>query len=581
MASTSSVLAFAALLLPSLALAQATVITQSGGDLTGAVVFQGGGVVPIGGAPARDTPPAATGTSVIRGRIIDASNGTPVRKATIRLTGGEIREMRGASTDAEGRYEFKDLPAGRFTLFATKAGYVEIGYGQTAPFEPGKPIAVGDKQTVEKIDFALPRGAVITGRVLDEYGEPIADAQVMSMRNQFTPAGRRPMMTGRPSTTNDIGEFRLYGLAPGQYFISATYRQMGFGPAATDSGSGYAPTYYPGTSNIAQAQSLTVDLSGNLSDVTLMMVPTHMARITGTAIDSQGRPVRQGSVMVMSRGGAMPTMTAGGPIRPDGTFTISGVPPGEYMLRGMVGMPSPGNPPETAVAFVTVNGDDVAGVRLEPVKPISVSGRVVLDPVAARAFKSEAFRIGAVPTNPADQMIGLPMTQPAAVRGDLTFDFKTYPGTMVVRLLGSVNGWMIKAVYLNGADVTNSVNFRSDDVDGLEVELTNRVPDVSGLVANGKGEYVKDYYAIAFPQDQIRWTNPGPGQNAMVRPDQDGRFRIQTLKPGEYYLAAVEHLQNGEWMDPEFLEAVRAHATRISLSEGDIQTRDLTLSQGR
>src|SRR5216684_2080916 len=374
MAFTPSVFAFAALLLPPLALTQTTVITQSGGDLAGGVVVQGGGVVQIGGAPARDTPGAATGTSVIRGRIVDASSGTPLRKATVRLSAAEIREMRSASTDAEGRYEFKDLPAGRFNLSATKAGFVDLNYGQTTPFEAGKPVAVGEKQTVEKIDFALPRGAVITGRVLDEYGEPIADAQVMPMRNQFTPAGRRPVPSGRPATTNDIGEFRLYGLAPGQYFISATYRQMMLGPTVADDSSGYAPTYYPGTANLAQAQSLTVGLGGSVSEVTLMMVPTRTARISGTVIDGEGRSARQGSVMVMPRGGAMPMPTAGGPIRPDGTFTISGVPPGEYMLRGMVGMPSPGSPPETAVAFVTVNGDDVAGVRLEPVKPISVSG---------------------------------------------------------------------------------------------------------------------------------------------------------------------------------------------------------------
>jgi carboxypeptidase family protein len=577
---TPSLFASAALLLPTLALAQTTVINQSNGDFVGGVVVQGGGVGQVGGPPARDMPPAATGTSVIRGRIIDASNGAPLRKAMVRLSGGEIRELRSASTDAEGRYEFKDLPAGRFNLFATKAGYVEFSYGQTEPSEPGKPLAVGDRQTVEKIDFALPRGAVITGRVLDEYGEPMADTQVMAMRNQFTAGGRRVVPSGRSGTTNDIGEFRLFGLAPGQYIISATHRQMGFGPGATDDGSGYAPTYYPGTTDLAQAQSLRVDLSGSVSDVTLMMVPTRTARITGTVIDNQGRPVRQGSVTVMPHGGPIPMMVVGGPIRPDGTFVLNGVPPGEYMLRGSIGIPSPGGPPEFAVASVTVHGDDVAGVRLEPLKPISVSGHVLLDPIAARAFKPEAFRLGAVRANPPDQMTGLAVPSPAAVRGDLTFDFKTYQGTMVVRLLGPMSGWMIKAVYLNGADVTNGINVH-DDVDGLEVELTNRVPDLSGLVANGKGENVKDYYAIAFPQDQTRWTNPGPGQNAMVRPDQDGRFRIQTLRPGEYYLAAVEHLQNGEWMDPEFLESVRSHAVRISLSDGDIRTLDLTLSPGR
>ena len=92
----------------------------------------------------------------------------------------------------------------------------------------GKSLKVGDKQVVEKIDFTLPRGAVITGRVLDEYGEPIADVQVSALRNQFTALGRRPVNAAAICATNDIGEFRLFGLSPGQYFCLRPARiQMG------------------------------------------------------------------------------------------------------------------------------------------------------------------------------------------------------------------------------------------------------------------------------------------------------------------------------------------------------------------
>ena len=230
-------------------------------------------------------------------------------------------------------------------------------------------------------------------------------------------------------------------------------------------------------------------------------------------------------------------------------------------------------------ATVSVNGVDVTDVRLEPLRPITVAGRVVLDPVAARSFKPDVFRLGATPAEPT--MSFGPPPPPSAVRDDLTFDFKAYPGNVIVRTMGAVSGWMIKAVYLNGADVTDGITLRDEDVSGLEVELTNRVPDVSGLVTNGKGEIVKEYAAIAFPQDQDRWNAPGPGRNAMVRPDEEGRFRFRTLRPGDYYVAAVEHVQNGDWMDPEFLESIRMRATRISVNEGDTQTLDLKLIQGR
>src|SRR5580765_1711924 len=131
--------------------------------------------------------------------------------------------------------------------------------------------------------------------------------------------------------TNDIGEFRLFGLAPGQYIVSASYRgpMMMIGTTSGDA-SGYALTYYPGTANLGDAQKLTIGVGGSVSDVTLMLVPTRTARVSGTVFDGQGRPLRQGSVMLMPRNGNMGMMTAGSSVRPDGTFTISGVAPGEY-----------------------------------------------------------------------------------------------------------------------------------------------------------------------------------------------------------------------------------------------------------
>ena len=171
-----------------------------------------------------------------------------------------------------------------------------------------------------------------------------------------------------------------------------------------------------------------------------------------------------------------------------------------------------------------------------------------------------------------------PLPPPAAVRDDLTFEFKASPGPSAVRLTGPA-GWMIKSVSLNGADVTDRITFRDDDVSGLEVELTNKVPDLSGQVTNGKGDAVFDYFAIAFPQDQQLWDAPGPGRAGMTRPDDQGRYRFRTLRPGNYYVVAVDHVQIGEWMNPAFMEAVHTHATRITVNEGDVQTLDLRLVQ--
>jgi len=171
-------------------------------------------------------------------------------------------------------------------------------------------------------------------------------------------------------------------------------------------------------------------------------------------------------------------------------------------------------------------------------------------------------------------------TPPGAVRDDLTFEFKANQGLSIVRL-SSPQGWMIKSVTLNSADVTDGLTFGTEDVSGLEVELTNKVPDLSGQVTNSNGDAVLDYFAVAFPQDDQQWNAPGIGRTAMGRPDDQGRFRFRSLRPGHYYIVAVEHVQTGEWMDPAWMESVRSRATRVTLNEGDTLVADLKLVQPR
>jgi uncharacterized protein (DUF2141 family) len=212
-----------------------------------------------------------TGTARIKGRIVVAETGAPVRRAQVRLSGGEILPKT-VSTDNEGAYEFHDLPAGRYTISATKSGYVNVSYGQTRPFESPKQLDLTDGQTLDKADITMPRGSVISGRIIDEFGEPVADAQVSAMRSTWSNGKRRLQSAGRTATTNDLGQYRIYGLPPGDYFVSATLRgsqemmvmEMAVAAIRTSISepetprSGYAPTYYPGTPNGNEAQKLTL-----------------------------------------------------------------------------------------------------------------------------------------------------------------------------------------------------------------------------------------------------------------------------------------------------------------------------------
>lgn len=528
-------------------------------------------------APPRDSS-VRTGTARIRGHVFASDTGAPLRRVQVRVSAAEIRENRVTVTDAQGAYEIKGLPAGRYTLSASKGTYVSLQYGQTRPFEPGKPLQILDGQTLEKVDFSLPRGSVITGRILDEFGEPTSDVAVAPMRFQYVQGRRRLTPSGRPATTNDIGEFRLFGLAPGQYYLSATLRAAGgvIVDASSDDRSGYAPTYYPGTPNPAEAQRIDVPLGGIVSDVTIALVQTRTARISGSAVDASGKPLAGGFLMVMQRNGPMIMSNGGGQIRPDGSFTVSGLAPGDYTLQAQVPGAMPGETGESVAANITVSGEDITGLQLAATKPVTATGRLVVDPETAKSMNPSTLRILAAPANPDD----MPFMSGGGgrVNDDLTFEIRTRPGTHMLRLQGGPapgTSWL-RAVRYNGVDVADTgIEFRpGQDVGGIEIELTNHPSEVTGLATTARGEPSKDYTVIAFALDPQR-RGFMSRYFGIGRPDQDGRFRVRNLPPGSYYAIALDHVDTGEASDPEFLDRIQDRATRFALNDGEAKTLDL------
>src|SRR5437762_6869779 len=136
-------------------------------------------------AQTRDPAARPKATSRISGRVMAAETGQPLRRAIVRLLSPEQHESRMAVTDPAGRYEFNDLPEGRYSLTAAKSGYVTLQYGQTRVRQIGRPVDLRAALALGKIDFRLPRGSVITGQVVDELGEPVAGARVQAMQVRY------------------------------------------------------------------------------------------------------------------------------------------------------------------------------------------------------------------------------------------------------------------------------------------------------------------------------------------------------------------------------------------------------------
>ena len=170
---------------------------------------QGRGAAPPAGrggqVPARDNlAPPAVGTGSVSGVVVVEGAGTPVRRARITLTGPELRGGRTSVTNDQGQFSFATLPAGRFTMTASKAGYVDIAYGAKRPGRPGTPIQLAEGQKLEKANITLPKGSVVTGVVIDENGEPSPGTAVRVMR-YIMRTGERTLQSAGQDQTDDRG----------------------------------------------------------------------------------------------------------------------------------------------------------------------------------------------------------------------------------------------------------------------------------------------------------------------------------------------------------------------------------------
>jgi hypothetical protein len=541
--------------------------------------------------PSRDTAKPKEGTGIIRGSVFAADANGPLRRARVRLSSPEIRVNRTATTDGEGRFEFKKLAAGRYNLNATKGSYVSLDYGQRRPFERGRPVDLGDGQVLEKVDITLPRGCVITGRVVDDLGDPIADVTISAMRLTYLEGRRKPVPFGRSASTNDAGIYRLYGLPPGDYSIGTLFSPGGGGGAMgadNEEGFVYAPTYYPGTPVASDAARITVKVGQERSGIDFTLVSSRTASISGTALNSRGMPavgasIAIGQTVVMAGGGAMRTMSstsmAGGSssVQADGTFKLTGVAPGDYDITLSVPNAETGEE-EAASANVSINGLDVTGISLVVVPGARASGTIVVDGGSPPPFATGNVRLYAQSPPGVATPFRIRNAGGPAIRNDWSFEIKGLDGPRTFRLTGLPAGWMLKSVTHDGRDITDTpLDFKgTEELTGLQLMVSSQITTVTGTVTNDRAEPLKEYSLVVFADDTSKWT-PNSRFLASARPDQNGQFKVEKLPPGNYLAIALEYLEEGDATDPDFLGRVRDLATKFSLAEGEAKSLSLKL----
>jgi protocatechuate 3,4-dioxygenase beta subunit len=535
-------------------------------------------------APPRDSAAPAKGTAVLKGRVV-SDTGRPLRRARITVSSSDLGpgSSRSTSTDLTGRYEIKELPAARYRVQVTRSGFLPLDYGQRRPGEQGRPVQLAEGQTLDKIDFALPRMSVITGRVSDELGEPIEGVTVLAMRSLFF-EGRRKLVPVAQAQTDDQGEYRVQKLSPHTYYIMASTKETW---TITDNGKetvmGYMPTFFPGLTSFADARRVTVGLGQQVPSIDLSLIPGRAATVSGTAFDSQHRPFSRVTLGDEIRGVGFGSFRGGysDTVAPDGSFTIVKVPPGEYRLYASRLAGDPAGDPEVAEMMVVVEGTDIDGLSLVGSAGGTVSGRVVVEGATPPKMSAITVTAGEVLRNQQSPTV-LGTFRDGSGTGRVKDD-----GTFVVpHVLGRArfqvtvpDGWMVKAILYGDRDLTDGVTELkgAEELRDVQIVLTDRVTSVSGQLTDQSGKPLYDATVLVFAAGSDKWFESSRSVKA-ARPDQQGQWRIKGLAPGDYLGVALEYIEDGSWNDPEYLESLRGAAMKFTVAEGQSQSVALKLT---
>jgi len=420
-------------------------LTAGAGSARASIAFPASAPEPTGQPPAAlgdqitipPRRPTVTGDATIRGRLLRA-DGRPLPRAEVRLVPVDPPgRWRRVDSDENGAYEFANLLAGRYTLIGSKTGYLTQEFGNRRPSGHGEPVTVAAAEVRERVDIVLAPAGVVAGRILDEYGEPVEGAVVRILQIEFS-RGRR-QLTELPGAlsrrTNDLGRYRIFGVRPGRYLVSASVGQVSPAQNPADL-PGYAVTYYPGTLNPSEAQFVAVGVSRDAANIDFALTRVPTARITGTATNSAGEPITGGLMLAPShRSGAVFAASMGGRVAPDGSFEFPNLAPGEYVVQAVRGHLKRSVEAEFASQLVTVNGADVTGIVLRTSAGSRIAGRFSFE--GAAPPRAASIDLSPVPSEFDSTPLAGGFMATAEIHGDWTFDMAGITGPRRLRVTRS------------------------------------------------------------------------------------------------------------------------------------------------
>ncbi len=511
---------------------------------------------------------------------MQSGSNEPLKRARVRLTKENDASAPPllAVTDVAGKFTIEEIAAGRYDMYVERDGFVGKSYGEDDQGDSSKVITIKPGQPITDLVFYLQRCAAISGSVLDEDGEPIERVNVEILRRSAF-KGRETMYVASQGETNDLGQYRLFDVAPGKYYVRALPRGGSgqiIGGVLVDQSilvtqGGYAPSYYPSGTDASRASSIELHSGDDIFGIDIMLARersyTVRGRIVNSATDRTGGETTIGIVANESESAAPLEGRRGNVDEKSGLFEIKDVAAGSYLA---IAEWRDAEDHFEGSASVDVQNADVDSVRIVISRGSDVHGRVRFEGKHRREGNLE---IGIESRDPR----GMGARRDDSAKADGTFSLVGLPaGLYDFDVWSRCDVCYIKSIFVNGSDVVNTgLQVGSGaNLSSIEILYRDDSANIAGTVTKNDGSVAPGATVVLMPDGPRRERS---GIYRRVPTDQYGGFVAKGIVPGKYYAFAFDKIDYSSSTDPDFLKRFEDKGQSFTVSEEEKKSLQLTL----